>query len=95
MSGNEVLRLYRDKEASNFDVNFETLIRVELPIDDFYTDAYVMDGMVAVRVNDAGFEFFVMPLVENQSVEPVKKAARTTSIFDPKYTPPFDYTRLL
>ena len=36
-------------------------------------DAFVLDGMIAVRVNQNDFEFFLEPLVEGLTVAPLPK----------------------
>ena len=65
LEGNIMKRLYRDVSLRERDqVKIESLMLLELGAERNATDAFYLDGMIAVRVNDTkGFEFFLEPLV--------------------------------
>ena len=59
IEGLAVRRLYRDYTLRPEDqVVVETIIQLDLEDDEFTRDAFVLDSMIAVRVNDAEFQFF-------------------------------------
>ena len=47
-------------------------MQLSLAEGDIATDVYVLDGMVAVRVNNDGFKFFIEPLVSTTAVTPLE-----------------------
>ena len=66
-------RLYRDVSLRERDqVKIESLMLLELGAERNATDAFYLDGMIAVRVNDTkGFEFFLEPLVQFLTIAPL------------------------
>ena len=46
-------------------------MELDLDILDIATDLFVLDGIVAARINDQEFRFFPKPLVLSDSVEPL------------------------
>ena len=89
-----VKRLYRDTSLPKSPVIIEKLMYLSLSPYDSYDDAYVLDGVVAVRVNNTAFEFFLMPLVESLAVTPIMKApVDPEDLLDNK--PSFDYAELM
>jgi len=86
-----VNRLSRDATTADSPVRIDELITLDLPEFDQFEEVFVMDGAVAVRVNDTKFEFFLMPLVTSQTVKPLPRAPLTTN----ELAFPFDYSKLI
>jgi hypothetical protein len=61
LENNNVHKLYRDPQTGSVEV--DTLMQLSLPSLDVATDLWVLDGIVAVRINDKNFKFFIEPLV--------------------------------
>ena len=55
-------------------MRIDPLILIDLPEYDWYEEAFLFDGAVAVRVNETNFRFFMLPLVESEIVRPVPRA---------------------
>ena len=71
LENNKVHKLHRDEESGAVEV--ETLMELDLKNDtDVATDLWVLDGIVAVRINDKAFKFFIEPLVVSVPVTPLK-----------------------
>ena len=70
-------------------------MQLKLPEDQEAIDAFYLDGMVAVRVNDTkAFEFFLEPLVQYLPVEPLLTVIdidKTDAIGQVKY----DFAKLI
>ena len=64
----KVHRLSRDPDFEHLVVKIEDMLELDLGEYDFVTEAWVLDGMVAVRVNDTEFRFFLEPLVSQAPV---------------------------
>ena len=65
-----MMRLRRDETTG--DVQIDHLMQIEVPNNQFTelaTDAYLLDGVVAVRVNDNEFYFYIQPLVQSEPVQ--------------------------
>ena len=73
LEGNDLKRLRRDLSRKRHEqVRIDSLMQLKLPEDQEAIDAFYLDGMVAVRVNDTkAFEFFLEPLVQYLPVEPL------------------------
>ena len=67
---NKVVRINRDPDSLL--VNYGLLMQLELDEGQNATDAFVFDGMVAVRINDDRFRFFIEPLVKSATVWPLE-----------------------
>jgi len=66
----KVIRINRDPVTLT--VSYQFLMQLSLDEGDVATDVYVLDGMVAVRVNNDGFKFFIEPLVSTTAVTPLQ-----------------------
>lgn len=88
-----MMRLYRDVRAEGSPVRIDPLILIDLPEYDWYEEAFLFDGAVAVRVNDTNFYFFMLPLVESEVVKPVPRAPLVDSDNQVAYT--LDYSKII
>jgi len=80
-------------------------MELKLEAGDVATDLFVFDGIVAVRINDNEFRFFIEPLVFSDPIEPLERDdfRATEEIFADEsatdstqnYAIGFDYTTLL
>ena len=52
-------------------VGFEQLVELNVTEYDTISDLFVFDNMVAVRLNETGFTFFMEPLVEGSIANPI------------------------
>lgn len=64
VQGKTLMRLHRDLSGTDNPVRIDPLMDIGLSKNDWYTDAFLFDGAVAVRVNNTEFEFFMLPLVD-------------------------------
>lgn len=67
IEGNKVQRLHRD--GSEATAQIDTLMVLSLNATETATDLWVHDGLIAVRINDNKFKFFIEPLVASTPVE--------------------------
>lgn len=67
-------------------------MQLSLNASEVATDLWVHDGMVAVRINDNGFKFFVEPLVASTPVKPLNNSPPLNTTYN---TQAQDYTKLL
>ena len=93
----KVYRLHRDTPDMSVKVDF--LVDLAIGEDDWAYEAWVLDGIIAVRVNDDEFRFFMEPLVQSIAVEPLpmaKDLLNSTALADEAAsTQSFDYSKLL
>ena len=68
LEDDKVMRLSRDPNFENLVIKIDELMELSLADNNFVSEAWVMDGMVAVRVNDTEFHFFMEPLVSSEPV---------------------------
>ena len=94
------MKLHRDPD--DYKVQIDELMELSLEAGNVPTDLFVLDGIVAVRINDNRFRFFIEPLVVRDPIEPLALddgtlddgiSSGTTS--GSTSTIPFDYTKLL
>lgn|ERR1740139_1216361 len=95
LEGFNITKLYREKDSGL--VKVEHLMRLELDEEyDRVDDAYLLDGVVAVRVNETEFRFFTQPLVRTLPVKPIDQAAFGTGTRNSKSDETdFDYSKFL
>ena len=62
-------RVTRDEDTN--DIIKETLLNFILPLNDTATDAFVLDGLVAIQVNDTEFRFYPIPLIKGTYVNAI------------------------
>lgn len=62
------MRLSRDPNFENLVIQIDEMMELALTENSFVSEAWVMDGMIAVRVNDTEFHFFMEPLVSSEPV---------------------------
>jgi len=67
--GRRINRAYRDEETG--EVAKETIVNLNIPLSDTPTDAFVLDNVVAVQINDGAFKFFPIPLIRGEFVDAI------------------------
>lgn len=73
LEGFNVTKLYREEDSGL--VKVEHLLQLDLDSEfDRANDAYLLDEVVAVRVNETEFRFFTQPLVRSLPVKPIAMA---------------------
>lgn len=69
LDSRKVLKLHRD--PNDYEVELDELMELSLQPGEVATDLFVLDGIVAVRINDNKFRFFIEPLVVRDPIEPL------------------------